>query len=51
MLYFQSPEYPLNDVNYKDFFPNNNNNNNNNNVKITHLQKDLCEGQLTEEEL
>ena len=46
---FQSPPFPLNDVNLKDFFPNNNNNNNH--VKLTNFQKDPCEGQLTEEEL
>lgn len=44
MFYFQSPLFPLKDVNCMDSFLIIN-------VKLTHLQNDLCEGQLTEEEL
>lgn len=42
MFSFQYPPSPLNDINY--FSPNIND------VKLTIIQKDLCEGQLTEEE-
>ena len=41
---FQAPPSPLTETNCMDFFPNNN-------VKLTSVQKDSCEGQITEEEL
>nr|QCF47480.1 putative RNA-dependent DNA polymerase [Erythrocytic necrosis virus] len=41
--YFQSHPLPLNDDYGKEFFPNN--------IKLTNVQKDQCEGQITEEEL
>ena len=43
MLPFQSPPFPLTEMNCKDDFPNNS-------VKWTAVQKDLCEGQIGEEE-
>ena len=44
MFSFQSPPSPLTDANCMDYFPNNN-------VKLTSVQKDSCEGHITEEEL
>jgi hypothetical protein len=41
---FSSPPSPLTETNFMDFFPNNN-------VILTSVQKDSCEGQITEEEL
>ena len=43
MFSFQSPPSPLTENNCMDFFTNNN-------VKLTSVQKDSCEGQITEEE-
>ena len=44
MFSFQSPPSPLTKANCMDFFPINN-------VKLTSVQKDSCEGQITEEEI
>ena len=44
MFSFQSPPCPLTEVNLKDL-------KNNNNVELTAVQKNSCEGQITEEEL
>ena len=44
MFSFQSPPSPLTETNCMDFFLNNN-------VILTSVQKDSCEGQITEEEL
>ena len=43
MFSFQSPLPPLTEANCMDFFPIIN-------VKLTSVQKDTCEGQITEEE-
>ena len=44
MFSFQTPPSPLTETNCMDVFPNNN-------VKVISVQKDLCEGQITEGEL
>ena len=44
MFLFQSPPSPLTEANGMAFV-------NNNNVKLTFVQKDSCEGQITDEEL
>ena len=44
MFSFQSPPSPLTSANCMDFYPINN-------VKLTSVQKDSYEGQITEEEL
>ena len=44
MFSFQAPPSPLTETNCMDFFPNNI-------IKLTCVQKDSCEGPITEEEL